>query len=67
MVSKRLKHTGQESLTEQVSSAARKQSGDGGWRIVRRQSAGPVCAAVAMAMAVHHASQPLSTPEVRFG
>ena len=67
MVSKRLKHTGQENLTEQVSSAARKQSGDGGWRIVRRQSAGPVCAAVAMAMAVHHATQPLSTPEVRFG
>jgi len=67
MVSKRLKHTGQEVLTEQVSSAARKTTGDGGWRIVRRQSAGPVCAAVAMAMAVHHATQPLPRADIVVG
>ena len=67
MVSKRLKHTGQEVLTEHVSSAARKGTGDGGWRIVRRQSAGPVCAAVAMAMAVHHAAQPLPRADIVVG
>ena len=67
MVSKRLRHDGNELLTEHVSSSARKGTGDGGWRIVRRQSAGPVCAAVALAMAVHHAVQPLPRAEIIVG
>jgi phage terminase large subunit-like protein len=67
IVSKRLQHAGQELLTEQVAAAARKQTGDGGWRIVRRQSAGPVCAAVALAMATHHAVRMVSQAEIIVG
>lgn len=67
IVSKRLHHSGQELLTEQIASAARKQTGDGGWRIVRRQSAGPVCAAVALAMATHHAVRPVSQAQIVVG
>jgi len=67
IVSKRLQHTGQEVLTQQIAAAARKQTGDGGWRIVRRQSAGPVCAAVALAMATHHAVRPVSQAQIVVG
>jgi phage terminase large subunit-like protein len=67
IVSKRLRHAGQPLLTEQVAASARKQTGDGGWRIVRRQSAGPVCASVALAMATHHAVRPVSQAAIVVG
>jgi len=67
IVSKRLQHAGQELLTEQIAASARKQTGDGGWRIIRRQSAGPVCAAVALAMATHHAVRPVSQASIVVG
>ena len=67
IVSKRLQHSGQELLTEQIAASARKQTGDGGWRIIRRQSAGPVCASVALAMATHHAVRPVSQASIVVG
>ena len=67
MVSGRLKHAGQETLSEHVLSSARKWTSDGGWRIVRRQSAGPVAAAVALAIATHYAIQPLPKAELYIG
>jgi phage terminase large subunit-like protein len=65
--SKRIQHAGQEVLTKHVLSSARKWVSDGGWRIVRRQSAGPVAAAVALAMATHYAIQPLPKAELYIG
>lgn len=64
MVAGRLAHSGQDTLTKQVAACARKPASDGGWRIVRRTSAGPVCAAVALAMVVHHASAPRSVAAI---
>jgi hypothetical protein len=58
MVAGRLAHPAQDVLTSHVASCARKPAADGGWRIVRRSSAGAVCAAVGLAMVVHHASAP---------
>ena len=66
MSSKRLAHAGQEVLTEHVLSTAKKYTSDGGWRIIRAKSAGPVAAAVALAMAVHYAVQPLPRATVIF-
>lgn len=54
MVSGRLRHPGQAELTDHVLAAARKPAADGGWRIVRARSGGPIPAAVALAMGVHH-------------
>lgn len=66
MVAKRLVHGGQQTLTDHVLACARKQGSDGGWRIVRRSSAGTIAAAVAMVMAVHYAARPLPKAEVYF-
>jgi len=66
MSSGRLVHAGQDVLTEHVLSTAKKYTADGGWRIVRAKSAGPVAGAVALAMAVHYAVEPLPRAEVIF-
>ena len=66
MVHGRLVHGAQDQLTEHVMSAVKKPYSDGGWRIVRRNSAGPIAGAVALAMGVHYASQPLPRAEVIF-
>jgi len=66
MVAKRLVHGGQQTLTDHVLACARKQGSDGGWRIVRRSSAGTIAGAVAMVMAVHYAARPLPKAEVFF-
>ena len=67
MVSGRLQHSGQETLTEHVLSSARKATSDGGWRIIRRQSAGPIAAAVALVIATHYAIQPLPRAQLYIG
>jgi len=67
MVSGRLVHAGQETLTDHVLACARKPAADGGWRIVRQRSAGPVCAAVALTMALHHAANRPAEPIIEFG
>jgi len=66
MVHGRLVHAGQDTLTEHVLACVKKPVSDGGWRIVRRQSAGPIAAAVALAMATHYALQPLPRADIMF-
>jgi phage terminase large subunit-like protein len=66
MVHGRLVHNGDETLTEHVLACVKKPVADGGWRIVRRQSAGPIAGAVALAMATHYALRPLPRAEVLF-
>lgn len=61
MVHGRLVHQGQEQLTSAMNACARRNVADGGWRVVRRDSAGHISAAVALIMAVHAASQPTTT------
>jgi phage terminase large subunit-like protein len=58
MTHKKLVHAGQQELIDQIHSCAAKPIGDGGWRIVRRQSAGDVNAAIALAMTIHFAVKP---------
>lgn len=66
MVHGRLVHGGQDTLTEHVLACVKKPVADGGWRIVRRQSAGPIAGAVALTMATHYATQPMPRAEVIF-
>lgn len=53
-----LVHAGQAILKEHLGASARKPASDGGWRIARRAATNPISAAVALCMAVGHASQP---------
>jgi phage terminase large subunit-like protein len=66
MVHGRLVHGAQTDLTEHVLACVKKPVADGGWRIVRRQSSGPIAGAVATVMAVHYALRPLAQPTVMF-
>jgi phage terminase large subunit-like protein len=66
MVHGRLKLQDQETLIEHLLACAKKPYSDGGWRIVRRSSAGPIAGAVALAMAVHFALRPMPRAEVLF-
>jgi phage terminase large subunit-like protein len=66
MVHGRLVHGAQTALTEHVLACVKKPVSDGGWRIVRRQSSGPIAGAVALAMATHYALQPIPRAEVIF-
>lgn len=51
-------HAGQDILKEHLVATARRPASDGGWRIARRASTNPISAAVALCMAVGHATQP---------
>jgi phage terminase large subunit-like protein len=53
-------HAGQEVLYEHLVACARRPAGDGGWRIARRAATNPISAAVALVMAVGHATMPQS-------
>lgn len=53
-----LVHAGQAIFKEHLAATARKPASDGGWRIARRASTNPISAAVALCMAVGHATQP---------
>jgi phage terminase large subunit-like protein len=66
MVHGRLRLQDQEVMVEHLLACAKKPYADGGWRIVRRSSAGPIAGAVALAMAVHFALRPLPRAEVMF-
>ena len=56
--SHRLKHSGQEELTQQTLSAAKLKYGDGAWIIGRRASRVAVCASVATSLVSYFATQP---------
>lgn len=58
----RIRHRGQQMLTDHVAASSRQPTGDSSWRIGRRDSQSSVQAAVAMAMAVH-----LATPKSTVG
>ncbi len=66
MVHGRLVHGVQDTLTEHVLACVKKPVADGGWRIVRRQSSGPIAGAVALVMATHYALRPLPRAAVMF-
>jgi phage terminase large subunit-like protein len=66
MVHQRLVHGAQEALTDHVLACVKKPYSDGGWRIVRRQSAGPIAGAVALVMATHYALRPLPRADIMF-
>ncbi|MFZ9327880.1 MAG: terminase large subunit domain-containing protein [Polynucleobacter sp.] len=53
-----LVHAGQAIFKEHLAATARKPASDGGWRIARRASTNPISSAVALVMAVGHATQP---------
>lgn len=53
-----LRHPAQEIMQSHLVACTRRPASDGGWRIARRDSATPISAAVALAMAVGHASTP---------
>ena len=62
MNSGRLVHAGQDVMREHLVACARRPAGDGGWRIARRAATNPISAAVALVMAVGHATTPQAEP-----
>jgi phage terminase large subunit-like protein len=63
----RVKHNGSPELVEHLLACARKPASDGGWRVIRRGSAGHISGAVAAIMAHHHAVAPQSAPQIIIG
>jgi phage terminase large subunit-like protein len=59
-----LKHPGQPTLHSHLVSCARRPASDGGWRIARRAASVPISAAVALVMAVGHATTPQTVPVI---
>lgn len=53
-------HPDQEIMINHLSACARKPASDGGWRISRKSAQTPISAAVALVMAIGHATQPQS-------
>jgi len=64
MNSGRIIHAGQEVMREHLVACARRPAGDGGWRIARRAATSPISAAVALVMAVGHATTPQPEPVI---
>jgi phage terminase large subunit-like protein len=58
MQSRQLLHPAQETMHSHLVSCARRPASDGGWRIARRAAQVPISAAVALVMAVGHATEP---------
>jgi len=63
IVAKRLVHSGQPELVESMNNCASKTN-EGSFRIIRRQSAGCIAAAISLAMLVHKMSEPQSIPQI---
>jgi hypothetical protein len=66
IVAKRMVHSGQLALVEQMNACAAKTN-EGSWRIIRRQSAGDVSAPIALAMVIHKLQQPMVMPRIIAG
>ena len=64
MNSGRIIHAGQDVMYEHLVACARRPAGDGGWRIARRAATNPISAAVALVMAVGHATTPQAEPVI---
>ena len=63
IVSKRIVHSGQVELIESMNACASKTN-EGSFRIIRRQSAGCIAAAISLAMIVHKMNEPVSIPQI---
>lgn len=63
IVAKRIVHSGQPELVESMNSCAAKTN-EGSFRIIRRQSAGCIAAAISLAMVAHKMNQPVSIPQI---
>ena len=63
IVAKRIVHSGQAEFVESMNNCAAKTN-EGSFRIIRRQSAGCIAAAISLAMIVHKMSQPVSIPQI---
>jgi phage terminase large subunit-like protein len=63
IVAKRITHSGQPEFVESMNNCAAKTN-EGSFRIIRRQSAGCIAAAISLAMIVHKMSQPVSIPQI---
>ena len=66
IVAKRIVHSGQQELIDQMNACAAKTN-DASWRIVRRKSAGDVSGPIALAMVVHKMNEPVSIPQIMAG
>ena len=66
IVSKRIVHSGQPELSDQMNACAAKTQ-EGSFRIVRRASAGDVSAPIALAMVVHKMNEPVAIPMIFAG
>lgn len=64
MNSGRIIHAGQSVMYEHLVACARRPAGDGGWRIARRAATNPISAAVALVMAIGHATTPSAEPVI---
>lgn len=63
IVNKRLVHSGQPALDQQMNNVAAKTN-DSAWRIVKRKSAGDVSAPIGLAMVVHQLVKPQSQAQI---
>ena len=63
LVNKRIVHSGQDILIDQMNNCAAKQN-DSAWRIIRRKSAGDVTAPISLAMVVHQLIKPQGQAKV---
>lgn len=66
LTSGRIVHAGQPDLDLHMNSAARKPAADGGWRIVRKGSAGHISAAIGLVMVVHYSAAPEMRGDIIF-
>ena len=66
IVAKRIVHSGQPELVESMNNCASKTN-EGSFRIIRRQSAGCIAAAISLAMIVHKMNEPASVPLIIAG
>jgi phage terminase large subunit-like protein len=64
MSSGQLVHANQDILKTHLAATARRPASDGGWRIARRATTNPISAAVALVMAIGHATEPQSNSAI---
>lgn len=63
LVNHRLVHSGQDALITHMQNCAAKTN-DGGWRLIRRKSAGPIDIAIGLAMVISVLAQPLEEAKI---
>lgn len=64
MTTGRLAHDNSETLVDQFNACIRKESADGGWRVIRRGTQIHISAACAAIMVIHHLSKPQRVADI---